>query len=75
MPGIITDILISLDDRFLYISNWVQGDIRQYDITDPAKPRLNRWSFPRVLPSFDAFHRSNLWRYSILLDVAVRGFC
>ena len=41
MPGIITDILISLDDRFLYLSNWVQGDIRQYDISDPAvKPRL-----------------------------------
>lgn len=40
MPGIITDILISLDDRFLYMSNWVQGDIRQYDITDPANPKL-----------------------------------
>jgi len=39
MPGIITDILISMDDRFLYVSNWVQGDIRQYDITDPAHPR------------------------------------
>lgn len=25
MPGIITDILISMDDRFLYLSNWVQG--------------------------------------------------
>jgi len=40
MPGIITDILISLDDRFLYLSNWVQGDIRQYDISDPTKPKL-----------------------------------
>lgn len=40
MPGIITDILISLDDRFLYLSNWVQGDIRQYDISDPSKPKL-----------------------------------
>lgn len=40
MPGIITDILISLDDRFLYLSNWVQGDIRQYDISDPAHPKL-----------------------------------
>ena len=38
MPGIITDILISMDDRFLYVSNWVQGDIRQYDITDPSRP-------------------------------------
>lgn len=35
-----TDILISLDDRFLYFSNWAHGDIRQYDITDPANPKL-----------------------------------
>uniref|UniRef100_A0A674P7L3 Methanethiol oxidase n=1 Tax=Takifugu rubripes TaxID=31033 RepID=A0A674P7L3_TAKRU len=34
------DILISLDDRFLYFSNWLHGDIRQYDITDRRKPRL-----------------------------------
>ena len=40
MPGIITDILISLDDRYLYLSNWAQGDIRQYDITDTAHPKL-----------------------------------
>lgn len=40
MPSLITDILISLDDRFLYLSNWVHGDVRQYDITDPHKPRL-----------------------------------
>ncbi|XP_065841960.1 methanethiol oxidase-like [Oscarella lobularis] len=40
MPGIITDILISLDDKFLYFSNWVQGDVRQYDITDPSHPKL-----------------------------------
>lgn len=36
----ITDILLSLDDRFLYFSNWVHGDIRQYDISNPQKPRL-----------------------------------
>ncbi|XP_028280875.1 methanethiol oxidase isoform X2 [Parambassis ranga] len=40
MPGLITDILISLDDRFLYFSNWLHGDIRQYDITDRRSPRL-----------------------------------
>lgn len=40
LPGLITDILISLDDRFLYFSNWLHGDIRQYDITDRKKPRL-----------------------------------
>uniref|UniRef100_A0A8C1JLI5 Methanethiol oxidase n=1 Tax=Cyprinus carpio TaxID=7962 RepID=A0A8C1JLI5_CYPCA len=40
MPGLITDILISLDDRFLYFSNWLHGDIRQYDITDRRNPRM-----------------------------------
>ncbi|XP_023657255.1 methanethiol oxidase [Paramormyrops kingsleyae] len=40
MPSLITDILISLDDRFLYLSNWLHGDIRQYDITDTRHPRL-----------------------------------
>jgi len=34
MPGVMTDIIISMDDKFLYFSNWVHGDIRQYDITD-----------------------------------------
>lgn len=39
MPGLITDILISLDDRYLYISNWLHGDIRQYDISDSNNVR------------------------------------
>jgi len=40
MPGVMTDIIISMDDRFLYFSNWVHGDIRQYDITDTRNPKL-----------------------------------
>lgn len=40
MNGMITDILISLDDRFLYLSHWLQGDVRQYDISDRKKPKL-----------------------------------
>jgi selenium-binding protein 1 len=40
MPGLITDFLISLDDRFLYFSNWLHGDVRQYNIEDPANPVL-----------------------------------
>merc|ERR1739838_234889 len=40
MPGLITDILLSLDDRFLYFSNWFHGDIRQYDVTDTRNPKL-----------------------------------
>ncbi|XP_062821360.1 methanethiol oxidase isoform X2 [Anolis carolinensis] len=40
MPGFIVDIIISLDDKFLFLSNWVHGDVRQYDITDPHCPKL-----------------------------------
>jgi selenium-binding protein 1 len=40
MPGLITDLLLSMDDRFLYLSNWLHGDIRQYDVSDPSAPRL-----------------------------------
>jgi selenium-binding protein 1 len=40
VPGLITDLVLSLDDRWLYFSNWLHGDIRQYDVRDPAKPRL-----------------------------------
>ena len=40
VPGLITDLLISMDDRFLYLANWLHGDVRQYDISDPADPKL-----------------------------------
>ena len=40
VPGLITDIELSLDDRFLYFSNWLHGDLRQYDVSDPANPKL-----------------------------------
>ncbi len=40
VPGLISDIVLSMDDRFLYLANWLQGDVRQYDVTDPRKPRL-----------------------------------
>jgi selenium-binding protein 1 len=40
MPGLITDLVVSLDDKYLYFSNWLHGDIRQYDVTDPKHPKL-----------------------------------
>ncbi len=40
VPGLITDQIISMDDKFLYFSDWLHGDLRQYDISDPAHPRL-----------------------------------
>lgn len=36
----ITDILVSMDDRYIYFANWLHGDLRQYDISDPSNPKL-----------------------------------
>jgi methanethiol oxidase len=35
---LITDIDLSLDDRFLYVSCWGTGELRQYDVSDPFNP-------------------------------------
>ncbi|HET8625379.1 MAG TPA: selenium-binding protein SBP56-related protein [Gemmatimonadales bacterium] len=40
VPPLITDIALSLDDRFLYVSCWGSGELRQYDVTDPFAPKL-----------------------------------
>jgi methanethiol oxidase len=39
VPPLIADINLSLDDRHLYVSCWGTGEIRQYDVSDPYKPR------------------------------------
>ena len=39
VPGLITDLVLSMDDRFLFFSNWLHGDLRGYDVSDPAHPR------------------------------------
>jgi methanethiol oxidase len=41
VPGLITDVVLAMDDQFLYFSNWLHGDLRQYDISDPANPKLS----------------------------------
>lgn len=40
VPGLISDLVVSLDDRWLYFSNWLHGDVRQYDISNPSQPKL-----------------------------------
>lgn len=40
VPPLVTDINLSLDDRFLYVSCWGTGEFRQYDVSDPDNPRL-----------------------------------
>src|SRR5262245_32476385 len=40
VPPLITDINLSLDDRFLYVSCWGTGERRQYDVSHPLHPTL-----------------------------------
>jgi methanethiol oxidase len=40
VPSLITDLVLSMDDRYLYLANWLHGDIRQYDIRDASRPQL-----------------------------------
>ncbi len=40
VPPLVTDLNLSLDDRYLYVSCWGTGELRQYDVTDPFQPRL-----------------------------------
>jgi selenium-binding protein 1 len=38
VPPVITDINLSVDDRFLYVSCWGTGELKQYDVSDPEHP-------------------------------------
>ena len=29
-----------MDDKFLYFANWLHGDVRQYDVSEPSNPKL-----------------------------------
>jgi selenium-binding protein 1 len=40
VPPLVTDIDLDLNDRFLYVSCWGTGELHQYDVTDPFKPKL-----------------------------------
>jgi selenium-binding protein 1 len=40
VPPLVTDIALSLDDRFLYVACWGTGEIRRYDVSDPHHPDL-----------------------------------
>jgi len=40
VPPLVSDIDLSIDDRFLYVSCWGTGEMRQYDVSDPFKPKL-----------------------------------
>jgi selenium-binding protein 1 len=39
VPPLISDIDLSVDDRWLYVSCWGTGELKQYDVADPHNPR------------------------------------
>ena len=39
VPPLVTDINLSLDDSWLYVSAWGTGELLQFDVTDPFKPK------------------------------------
>ena len=39
VPPLVSDINLSLDDRFLYVSCWGTGEFLQYDVSDPFHPK------------------------------------
>jgi selenium-binding protein 1 len=39
VPPLVTDIDLSVDDQMLYVSCWGTGELKQFDVSDPASPR------------------------------------
>jgi selenium-binding protein 1 len=40
VPPLVSDINLSVDDRWLYVSCWGTGELRRYDVADPFNPVL-----------------------------------
>jgi selenium-binding protein 1 len=38
VPPLVSDINLSLDDRYLYVSCWGTGELKQFDVSDPFSP-------------------------------------
>jgi selenium-binding protein 1 len=39
VPPLVTDINLSIDDRYLYVSCWGTGELIQFDVSDPFHPK------------------------------------
>ena len=42
VPPLVTDIDLSVDDQFLYVSCWGTGELQQYDVSRPVPPAADR---------------------------------
>jgi methanethiol oxidase len=39
VPPLVSDIDLTVDDRWLYVSCWGTGELKQFDVSDPFHPR------------------------------------
>jgi methanethiol oxidase len=39
VPPLVSDIELSVDDKFLYVSCWGTGELKQFDVSDPFNPK------------------------------------
>ncbi len=46
-PPLVTDIDLSVDDRWLCVSCWGTGKLKQYDVSDPVPSARNRFGSSR----------------------------
>ena len=46
VPPLVSDIDLSVDDRWLYVSCWGTGELKQYDVSDIFHPRRDRLGPP-----------------------------
>jgi selenium-binding protein 1 len=56
VPGLITDLVVTMDDRDLFFSNWFHGDLRHYDVSDPGNPVLKSQTWLGGLLGRDGGH-------------------
>jgi selenium-binding protein 1 len=56
VPGLITDLVLTMDDQSLFFSNWLHGDLRHYDVSDPRQPKLRSQTWLGGLLGRDGGH-------------------
>jgi selenium-binding protein 1 len=49
VPPLVSDIDLSVDDRWLYLSCWGTGELKQYDVRDPANPKAPLAGGPQMV--------------------------
>lgn len=67
MPALLTDLIISFDDKWLFVAGWLHGVIWRFDISDPFRVSLHSSlalgglfvSEKNIIPSMDTKEASS----------------